>query len=342
MSTVGNGEWNIKLENIDNEVLKVIQLGTQRSGHQCKVMCIQCFFLPTTPEEQFADEKDRKARTLLHLENVAFQSQAKASSSKHNQATEYSYNALQAKYDELQSEFGNQEAALVAHKKLASTVKIGLGYGIKSNAEVLGYEEEISRGIFAFRETDAGNYDIPLYSRFNRPQPQSPSPSESDASSTDYINSVQSNDSDGEQGTISDHSVNDVPIPIPSIEQFSAGTAISPGATSRFNTASNMDNICPKKCLFSKQRSLVNKTLFKEHNTQRQIINVVKKGKWAQLLRPQQVVLATSNTTLPIPIVDQTPDSNFNVSRGPTRQPKPVEGLGPKEKLSLLISRIIH
>ncbi|GJT90883.1 hypothetical protein Tco_1079728 [Tanacetum coccineum] len=30
-----------------------------------------------------------------------------------------SYNALQAKYDELQSEFGDQEAALVAHKSLA-------------------------------------------------------------------------------------------------------------------------------------------------------------------------------------------------------------------------------
>ncbi|GJU14152.1 ribonuclease H-like domain-containing protein [Tanacetum coccineum] len=60
-----------------------------------------------------------------------------------------SYNALQAKYDELQSEFGDQEAALTAHK-LAE-------YGIQSNAEVpLGYEEEISRGIFALRETDVG------------------------------------------------------------------------------------------------------------------------------------------------------------------------------------------
>ncbi|GKE74493.1 ribonuclease H-like domain-containing protein, partial [Tanacetum coccineum] len=85
-----------------------------------------------------------------------------------------SFNALQAKYDELQSEFGDQEAALVAHKLalidcgMSSTVKIGLGYGIKSNAEVLGYEEEISRGIFAFRETDAGYHDIPLYSRFKQ------------------------------------------------------------------------------------------------------------------------------------------------------------------------------
>ncbi|GJU55228.1 hypothetical protein Tco_1228942 [Tanacetum coccineum] len=190
-----------------------------------------------------------------------------------------SYNALQAKYDELQSEFGDQEAALTAHKLavkklesqlrashkqqsslteklnfqanqifekdeklkkyrrigmkavkdkdalqkivdswfassknlwklidcgMSSTVKIGLGYGIQSNAEVLGYEEEISRGIFAFRETDAGNYDIPLYSRFKQmygkygPQPQSPSPTESDASSTVY-STCQSNDSVGKQ-----------------------------------------------------------------------------------------------------------------------------------------------
>ncbi|GJZ16328.1 hypothetical protein Tco_0552005 [Tanacetum coccineum] len=196
-----------------------------------------------------------------------------------------SYNALQAKYDELQSEFGDQEAALTAHKLaewkscqrskialqifleswstssknlwklidcgMSSTVKIGLGYGIQSNAEVLGYEEEISRGIFALRETDAGYHDIPLYSRFKQveykgiphplscdytpreqediddslyeygkygPQPQSPSPIESDASSTVY-STCQSNDSDGEQGTVSDHSVNDDPIPIPSIEQ---------------------------------------------------------------------------------------------------------------------------
>ncbi|GJW22826.1 putative ribonuclease H-like domain-containing protein [Tanacetum coccineum] len=122
------------------------------------------------------------------------------------------------------------------------------------------YEEEISRGIFAFRETDAGNYDIPLYSRFKQveykgvphplsgdytpreqediddslyeygkygPQPQSPSPTESDASSTVY-STCQSNDSDGELGAVSDHSVNDDPIhdhiPIPSIEQVTIAT----------------------------------------------------------------------------------------------------------------------
>ncbi|GJR45531.1 hypothetical protein Tco_1313634 [Tanacetum coccineum] len=139
---------------------------------------------------------------------------------------------------------------------MSSTVKIGLGYGIKSNAEVLGYEEEISRGIFAFRETNAGYNDIPLYSRFKQveykgvphplsgdytpreqediddslyeygkygPQPQSPSPIESDASST-VSSTCQSNDSDGEQGIVSDHSVNDDSIPIPSSEQVSIST----------------------------------------------------------------------------------------------------------------------
>ncbi|GJT82440.1 hypothetical protein Tco_1056782 [Tanacetum coccineum] len=33
---------------------------------------------------------------------------------------------------------------------------------------VLGYEEEMSRGIFVLRETDEGYYDIPLYSRFKQ------------------------------------------------------------------------------------------------------------------------------------------------------------------------------
>ncbi|GKA72339.1 hypothetical protein Tco_0778555 [Tanacetum coccineum] len=51
---------------------------------------------------------------------------------------------------------------------MSSTVKIGLGYGIKSNAEVLGYEEEMSRGIFVLRKTDAGYNDIPLYSIFKQ------------------------------------------------------------------------------------------------------------------------------------------------------------------------------
>ncbi|GJS33701.1 ribonuclease H-like domain-containing protein [Tanacetum coccineum] len=225
-----------------------------------------------------------------------------------------SYNALKAKYDELQSEFGDQEAALTAHKiglkkveaqlrashkqqislneklhfqanqifekdeklkkyrrigmkavkdkdalqkivdswfassknlwklidcGMSSTVKLGLGYSIKSNAEVLSYEEEMDRGIFAsIRETDPGYHDIPLYSRFKqveykgvphplsgdytpreqediddslyeygkfRPQPQSSSPTVSNASSI-VFSICPSNDRNEELGAVSDAS----------------------------------------------------------------------------------------------------------------------------------------
>ncbi|GJX02132.1 hypothetical protein Tco_0186045 [Tanacetum coccineum] len=225
-----------------------------------------------------------------------------------------SYNALKAKYDELQSEFGDQEAALTAHKiglkkveaqlnashkqqislnekllfqanqifekdeklkkyrrigmkavkdkdalqkivdswfassknlwklidcGMSSTVKLGLGYSIKSNAEVLSYEEEMDRGIFAsIRETDPGYHAIPLYSRFKQvenkgvphplsgdytpreqediddslyeygkygPQPQTPNPTVSNASSI-VFSICPSNDSDGELGVVCDAS----------------------------------------------------------------------------------------------------------------------------------------
>ncbi|GKE29188.1 putative ribonuclease H-like domain-containing protein, partial [Tanacetum coccineum] len=122
---------------------------------------------------------------------------------------------------------------------MSSTVKLGLGYSIKSNAEVLSYEEEMDRGIFAsIRETDPGYHDIPLYSRFKQveykgvphplsgdytpreqediddslyeygkygPQPQTPSPTVSNASSI-VFSICPSNDSDGELGAVSNDS----------------------------------------------------------------------------------------------------------------------------------------
>ncbi|GJU94815.1 putative ribonuclease H-like domain-containing protein, partial [Tanacetum coccineum] len=218
-----------------------------------------------------------------------------------------SYNALQAKYDELQSEFGDQEAALIAHKlavkklesqlrashkqqtslneklyfqanqifekdeKLKKYRRIGMkavkdkdvlqkivDSCVKSNAEVLGYEEEMDRGIFALKETDARYNDIPLYSRFKQveykgvphplngdytpreqediddslyvygkhgpqPQPQCPSPTESATSST-TSSTCQSNDNDGELGAETDNSVNNDQIPTPSTEQVTIAT----------------------------------------------------------------------------------------------------------------------
>ncbi|GJU08096.1 ribonuclease H-like domain-containing protein [Tanacetum coccineum] len=211
-----------------------------------------------------------------------------------------SYNALQAKYDELQSEFGDQEAALTAHKLAVKKLESQLRASHKQQSslteklnfqanQIFEKDEKLKKyrriGMKAVKDkytlqkivdswfassknlwklidcgmsstVKIGNYDIPLYNRFKQveykgvphplsgdytpreqediddslyeygkygPQPQSPSPIESDASSTVY-STCQSNDSDGEQGTVSDHSVNDDHIPIPSIEQVTIAT----------------------------------------------------------------------------------------------------------------------
>ncbi|GJS43394.1 putative ribonuclease H-like domain-containing protein [Tanacetum coccineum] len=131
-----------------------------------------------------------------------------------------SFNALQAKYDELQSEFGDQEAALVAHKLAVKKLESQLKASHKTG-------------------TDEGYYDIPLTAIPHSPTvsnassivfsicPSNDSNEElgvvSDASSTHY-STCQSNDSDGELGTVTDHSVNDDSIPIPSSEQVSFST----------------------------------------------------------------------------------------------------------------------
>ncbi|GKF83706.1 hypothetical protein Tco_0248604, partial [Tanacetum coccineum] len=101
---------------------------------------------------------------------------------------------------------------------LSSTVKIGLGYGIRSNDEVLSYEEEMDRGIFKQGVIEEGDTDRPLYSRFKQVQYKGvPNPLNDDYTprkqediddSLEFLN-CQSNNSDGVFGTASEHSVED-------------------------------------------------------------------------------------------------------------------------------------
>ncbi|GJZ12216.1 hypothetical protein Tco_0547446 [Tanacetum coccineum] len=125
---------------------------------------------------------------------------------------------------------GQDQASRTEKRKSFDDILIdSLGYGIQSNAEVLGYEEEISRGIFAFRETDAGYYDIPLYSRFKQVEYKGvPHPLSGDYTPREQEDIDDSTYDDGELGAVSDHSVNDDPIhdhiPIPSIEQVTIAT----------------------------------------------------------------------------------------------------------------------
>ncbi|GJX51057.1 ribonuclease H-like domain-containing protein, partial [Tanacetum coccineum] len=119
---------------------------------------------------------------------------------------------------------------------MSSSSKIGLGYEIKSNNEVLSYEEEMNFSVFNCTEEDS--VGKPLYSRFIKsndfkgvphplsgdytPQPQEeideslyvygkkgpqePEPSVSDDRSSE-CSTCQSNDSAGSIGTSSEHSV---------------------------------------------------------------------------------------------------------------------------------------
>ncbi|GJU63660.1 hypothetical protein Tco_1245495, partial [Tanacetum coccineum] len=119
---------------------------------------------------------------------------------------------------------------------MSSNNKLGLGYEIQSNNEVLSYEEEMNFSVFNCTEEDS--VGKPLYSRFiktndfkgvphplsgdytPKPQeeideslyvygkkgPQEPEPSVSDDRSSEY-STCQSNDSAGSIGTSSEHSV---------------------------------------------------------------------------------------------------------------------------------------
>ncbi|GJW84223.1 ribonuclease H-like domain-containing protein [Tanacetum coccineum] len=118
---------------------------------------------------------------------------------------------------------------------MSSTSKVGLGYEIKSNDEVLSYEEEMNRTVFNCTEEDF--IDKPLYSRFSKtdsfkgvphpltgdytpkPQqeideslyvygkkgPQKPEISDSDDKSNEH-STCQSNDSEGSFRNPSEHS----------------------------------------------------------------------------------------------------------------------------------------
>ncbi|GJZ52922.1 hypothetical protein Tco_0607807 [Tanacetum coccineum] len=202
-----------------------------------------------------------------------------------------SYNALQAKYDELQSEFGNQEAALVAHKialidcGMSSTVKIGLGYGIKSNAEVLGYEERevnVNTGHGNVSSvSSAGTQFKSGASRFNTGKQHVNSGSV-------HVNSGTQFKSGASRFNTGKQHVNSGSVHVNSGTQFKSGA-------SRFNTGkqhvssvrvnrpvsnntspkpSQVNLNSPKKC-FSKQRSPVNRP-FSRHTAYKSNIYAVK------------------------------------------------------------------
>ncbi|GJS59729.1 ribonuclease H-like domain-containing protein [Tanacetum coccineum] len=147
-----------------------------------------------------------------------------------------SYNALKAKYDELQSEFGDQEAALTAHKiglkkveaqlKASHKQQISLNEKLHFQAnQIFEKDEKLKKyrriGMKAVKDKDA--LQKILSPGYEEETVRRGLELVLNANSTVY-SSCQSNDSDGEQGTVSDHSVHDDPTNIPSSEQVTIVT----------------------------------------------------------------------------------------------------------------------
>ncbi|GJX09000.1 ribonuclease H-like domain-containing protein [Tanacetum coccineum] len=91
---------------------------------------------------------------------------------------------------------------------MSSNSKVGLGFEIKSNNEVLSYEEEMNFSVFNCSKEDS--VGKPLYSRFTKTNdfkggPQKPEISGSDDNSSEH-STCQSNDSEGSCGNTSEHS----------------------------------------------------------------------------------------------------------------------------------------
>ncbi|GKA05922.1 putative ribonuclease H-like domain-containing protein [Tanacetum coccineum] len=122
-----------------------------------------------------------------------------------------SFNALKDKYDELQSEFGDQEAALTAHKiglkKVEAQLRASHKQQISLNEKLHFQANQIFEKDEKFKQVEYKGVPHPLSGDYT-PREQE-----------DIDDSL-----DGEQGTVSDHSVHDDPTNIPSIEQVTIVT----------------------------------------------------------------------------------------------------------------------
>ncbi|GJT49539.1 ubiquitin carboxyl-terminal hydrolase 26 [Tanacetum coccineum] len=273
------------------------------------------------------------------------------------------YNALQAKYDELQSEFGDQEAALVAHKLAVKKLESQLKASHKQQSslteklnfqanQIFEKDEKLKKyrriGMKAVKdkdalqkivdswfassknlwklidcgrsqlETDAGYYDIPLYSRFKQVEYKGvPHPlvelTPRDRKMHSGFSSGSSRFNTGKQNVNSGRvHVNTARVNRPVLSN----------QTSNKTKLSQVNLKSPKKC-FSKQSSPVNRPF--SRNTAYKSNKYAVKGKMGTAVKTSagcvwRKAIPLSNTNS-----GPTPNSNVNVSRGPQGRPKPVK-----------------
>ncbi|GJY12007.1 putative ribonuclease H-like domain-containing protein, partial [Tanacetum coccineum] len=89
-------------------------------------------------------------------------------------------------------------------KSMTSNSKVGLGYEIQSNSEVLSYEEEMNRTVFKCTEEDFHNK--PLYSRFSKTNNFKGVPHPLDGDYTPKLQEEIDDSFEGSFGNLSEHS----------------------------------------------------------------------------------------------------------------------------------------
>ncbi|GJZ33950.1 hypothetical protein Tco_0579386 [Tanacetum coccineum] len=226
------GEHTVEEEETNHALMAI---SSNNEVSLCSKTCIDSYNkLKTLCDEQTNQLGEQEAKILaytlavkkLEAQVVTFQKQQLSL----NEQLTFQANEIYAKDEKLKKYRRNRMESC-----MTSNSKIGLGYEIQSNNEVLSYEEEMNRTVFKCTEEDFLNK--PLYSRFSKtdnfkgvphpltgdytpkPQediddslyvygkkgPQKPKISDSDDNSTEH-STCQSNDSEGSFGNPSEHS----------------------------------------------------------------------------------------------------------------------------------------
>ncbi|GJZ77829.1 hypothetical protein Tco_0642501, partial [Tanacetum coccineum] len=225
-----------------NILLMAIPKEHMRRFHESYPTYLQSFLTssPNIPEKEvlagFADEEEQHRGHILEKKRDSFINIKKLGKQEKNQMGLLTMDDGIVNWGEHTEVEETNHALMAIISSMSSNSKVGLGFEIQSNNEVLSYKEEINFSVFNCSKEDS--VGKPLYSRFTKtndfkgvPHPlsgdytptpqeeideslyvygkkghQEPEPNVSDDRSSEY-STCQSNDSAGSIGTSSELSV---------------------------------------------------------------------------------------------------------------------------------------
>ncbi|GJS52735.1 hypothetical protein Tco_0626097 [Tanacetum coccineum] len=300
---------------------------------------------PVSAAEIHAVEKERKARTILlmaipkeHLRRFHGMDDAKEIWEAIRTRFQQLLSQLEAHGAEVSTEDANHKflrsLPLAWSNPGFSTSKVGLGYEIKSNDEVLSYEEEMNRTVFNCTEEDF--IDKPLYSRFSKTDsfkggPQKPETSVSDDTFSE--NSVTTNEK-----VVSEPKPKEVEPSCAELKKqrvFNTGNGVAKPVWNNANRVNHANHFVPRPVQLIAVRQNVNSvrpnvnTGRANVNSVRQNVNSVRSNvntgsfNINTVKAKQPIHTSNSNSFSPVrPQVNKfNQRSNFSKSHSPVRRP---------------------